>query len=128
MKRRFNLLLIPITLTLAACASSHDLGTGAGVFGGGVLHREVKPGFFFVRSQTNWAPWAMEGSAISAWAEEASKACRGKAWKEFNTTVATRDTGMPSMGVLRYLVSEKVGHALCEGSEVSEEEARATDI
>jgi hypothetical protein len=27
------------------------------------------------------------------------------------------------MGVLRYLVSEKVGYVLCEGSAVSEEEA-----
>lgn len=122
--KRFPLpTLFAISLVLSACASSHDLSKGAGAFGGGVLHREVRPGFYFVRSQTNWAPWSMEGSAASGWADEAKKACAGKAWKEIGTRVLTRDTGLPSMGVLKYLVSEKAGYALCEGSEISEEDA-----
>jgi hypothetical protein len=108
---------------LGGCASSHDLKQGHGIFGGGVMHEEVKPGFFLVRSQTNWAPWPNLGSARSAWAEEARKACQGKNWKEINTNEGTRDTGMPSMGILPYLVSEKRGYALCEGSETSEEQA-----
>lgn len=62
----------------------------------------------------------MPGSAASGWADEADKACTGKAWKEINTTVSTRDTGM--VGILPYLISEKVGYALCDGSNLSEEE------
>jgi hypothetical protein len=67
----------------------------------------------------------MEGSAASGWEDEAKKACAGRAWKEVGTRVSTRDTGLPSMSVLKYLVSEKTGYALCDGSVVSEEEANA---
>lgn len=87
------------------------------------MHEEIKPGLFRVRSQTNWAPWPTEGSAASGWADEAKKACKGKTFKELNTKVWTRDTGKPSMGVLKYLVSEKYGYTLCEGAATSEEEA-----
>lgn len=118
------LFLVFIAIALGGCASSHDLRKGPGAFGGGVMHEEVRPGLFKVRAQTNWAPWPNEGSASSAWSEEATKACKGAQFKEINTKVSTRDTGMASMGpLLRYLVSEKYGYALCQGAETTEEEA-----
>jgi len=87
------------------------------------MHSEVKPGFFLIRSQTNWAPWSNLGSARSAWEDEATKACQRKPWKEIKIVEETRDTGLPSMGILPYLVSEKRGYALCQGAETSEEDA-----
>lgn len=112
-----------VLLSLGGCASSHDLSQGPGAFGGGVMHSEVKPGLFMIRSQTNWAPWPNLGSARSAWEDEAKKACHKKPWKEINVREGTRDTGLPSMGVLPYLVSEKQGYALCQDAETSEEDA-----
>ena len=110
-------------VALNGCASSSDLRQGPGAFGGGVMHEQVKPGLFRVRSQTNWAPWSNEGSAASTWTEEAKKACKGQSYKELNAKLWTRDTGKPSMGVLKYLVSEKYGYALCQDAETSEDEA-----
>ena len=110
-------------VVLAGCASTHNLREGSGMFGGGVMHEEIKPGLFRVRSATNWAPWPNEGSASSAWIEESSKACRGKTWKELYTKVSTHDSGLPSMGILKYLVSEKNGYVLCSDAVITEEEA-----
>jgi hypothetical protein len=126
MKKLNPYLMLPLSvafLVLGGCASSHDLKQGAGTFGGGVMHEELKPGLFLVRSQTNWAPWPNLGSARSAWEQEARTACKGKNWKEVNTKEGTRDTGLPSMGLLPYLVSEKRGYALCDDSQTSEAEA-----
>ncbi|MCJ0763333.1 hypothetical protein [Variovorax terrae] len=128
MRNKYQHLKYPvcsIIFLLGGCASTHDLSKGPGAFGGGVMHSEVKPGLFFVRSQTNWAPWPNLRSARSAWEAEATKACQQKPWKELNVREETRDTGLPNMGVLRYLVSEKQGYALCEGAETSEEALKA---
>jgi hypothetical protein len=117
-------ILVASAISLSGCASTHDLRKGAGIFGGGVMHREVKPGLFLIRAQTNWAPWPNLGSAQGAWKDEAKIACEGKSWMEINIVEGTRDTGKPSMGILKYLVSEKFGYVLCEGAITSENEAR----
>jgi hypothetical protein len=117
---RFQSLLFIMVLS-QGCASSHDLRKGPGPFGGGVTHSELKPGMFFVRTQTDRAPWSSEAFASSAWKKEAAKACKGKDFIEINTKLSTRE--VVGSGNVPLFVSDKYGYVLCAGAETSKEEA-----
>jgi hypothetical protein len=113
------------SLVLIACASSDDLRTKKSSYGGGVLHDELKTGVYWVRARTHSAPWPNEGPAIASWKEEATKACGGKAYKEVHTLVFTETLSSASFNPLvKYLVSEKSGYAVCDGAVLTEEEAK----
>jgi hypothetical protein len=52
-------------------------------------------------------------------------ACGEGKWKELSFTEEARDTGMQPMGMLRYIVTERVGFALCANATTTEEDAKA---
>ncbi len=105
------------------CASTHDLREGPGLLGGGVQHSEIKPGLHSILVRTNWAPWSNYSGAKSSWEAVADSLCGSNNYKELGISEAARDTGMQPMGVLRYIVTERTGYALCNNAATNIEEA-----
>jgi len=113
------------SLVFVGCASMHDLSSGRNSFGGGVSSTEIRPGFFRILARTNWAPWSNFSAAKSSWQAVANSACGEGKWKEISFTEEARDAGIQQMGVLSYIVTERVGYALCQNAATTEAEAKA---
>jgi hypothetical protein len=114
-----------LAIALSACASNHDLKKGPNTLGGGIEDTEVLPGLHHIIARTNWAPWEKFGAARKSWKKLADRACGIGSYKELGTTEAARDTGIQPMGALAYIVTEKTGYALCNGTGTTEAQALA---
>lgn len=109
-------------LLLTACASTHDPSQGANYLGGSLQHAEIKPGFFSIRARTNFAPWSNHSGAKSAWTSKADTLCGTAKYRELGIRESVNETGAP-IGILKYLVTERFGYALCNDASTSFEEA-----
>lgn len=123
MKRRFTL----ACALLAACTSSHDLGSGPSAMGGGVFHEVLRPGLHYIVIKSNVAPWANQDAVAGQWREVAARLCK-TAYRERRVEALVVEELRP-MNVffirLPYLVSVHKGYALCEGAGLSDDEVDA---
>lgn len=117
--------MLLVCALITGCASTQDLSKGPGLFGGGVHSQEVKPGLFRIVASTNWTPWSNYSGARSLWAGVADKVCDEGKYREFGIQESARDTGLPSMGILKYITTTRSGYALCADASTSEEEANS---
>ena len=108
---------------LVACASTHDLGKSAGALGGGIQRQEVRPGFYLVEAQTNFAPWSNFAGAERLWRHAAEAACGSDRYQELGIRQAVVETARPALGILRYVVTSRKGYALCATSTLTRAEA-----
>jgi hypothetical protein len=110
---------------LAACASTHDLNEGPGTFGGGVNHRQVAPGLYWVEARTNFKPWSNYSGASRMWRRVASDLCGKSTYEELNIEEAAEETAPAVMGALKYIVTSRKGYALCGTAHMGKNEAAA---
>ena len=115
-------LVIGSTLLLA-CASTHDLGEGAGALGGGIQRQEVRPGFYLIEARTNFAPWSNYAGAERLWRRAAEALCSNARYQELAIRQAAVETARPALGILRYVVTSRKGYALCATSILTRAEA-----
>jgi hypothetical protein len=114
---------LSVIFLIAGCASTHDLNSGPNPFGGGVRHEELKPGLYSVTAITNWAPWPNYSGAKSAWTKVADSVCGAGAYKELGVSAEARNTGLPPMGVLTYIITVQNGYVLCSNAKTTLDEA-----
>lgn len=120
--KSFAPLLAGCVLFLSGCASTHDLSSGPGLFGGGVAHEEINPGLFRIQVQTNVTPWSREDAARELWADVAKQVCPSGKWKEFAIKEDSYDPTVYASPI-KHVSNERSGYALCEGAKTTEEEA-----
>ena len=116
-------MLAVVSTLLVACASTHDLDKGAGAFGGGILKREVRPGFYLIEVQTNFAPWSNYAGAERLWRRSAETLCGKGRYQELGIRQSAVETARPALGILNYVVTSRKGYALCATSMLTRAEA-----
>jgi hypothetical protein len=109
-------------MSVAGCASNHDLSKGTNMLGGGYKQEEIGQGLFFIYARSNHAPWANVEAARATWRTGAERACASAEYDELKIQENEKDTGLQNSGGLRYLVTERTGYAKCDSSTLSKEE------
>jgi len=110
-----KVLCVIATIFLASCASTHNLSDGnSNLLGGGYFVSETEPGKFHIIATTNWAPWPNHSGARSMWEKEAKKACAKKPYSEVDVSERVYDSLPSPFPLVKYLVTEKDGYAVCE--------------
>lgn len=119
-------LLILGALALASCSSTHDLGQGPSMMGGGVYHEELGPGLHYIVVKSNVAPWPNPGAVAQQWREEADRACGSARHQDLRIEDRVDEELAPMNAIvirLRYLVTVRKGYALCAASGLSDDGA-----
>jgi hypothetical protein len=126
-------LLLGHALFLAACTSTHDLGSGQlNVLGGGLRQVERTPGVYYLEAKSNTAPIPMYAAARAMWAQRASELCGGGKYEEVGVEEAEETNPYitpppPLFGIIhaRYVLGVRRGWCVCEGATLSPEERRS---
>lgn len=119
-------LLVLSALALASCSSTHDLGQGPSMMGGGVYHEELRPGLHYIVVKSNVAPWKNQDAVAQQWRQEADRACAGERHQDLRIEDRVDEDLAPMNAIvirLRYLVTVRKGYALCAAAGLSEESA-----
>ena len=125
-------LSLGLSLLLAACTSTHDLGSGeVNVLGGGLRQTERAPGVYYLEAKSNTAPVPMYAAARSMWAQRASELCAGRKYEELGVQEAEETNPYitpppPLFGIIhaRYVLGVKRGWCICDGATLSPEDRR----
>jgi hypothetical protein len=130
--RFWLVIVLAIAGTGGGCASNHDLSEGQGVFGGGIQHKEIKPGLFEITVRTNYAPWSNVAAARRSWKKVADDVCGKDKFRELAVTEKAGDTGTPyeagSNLSLHYIITERHGYALCANAAMTFDEANVVVV
>lgn len=119
-----KVICIGLFVSLAGCASSHDLSSGSNMLGGGYKQEEMGAGLFSIYARSNHAPWANYDAARITWRNGAEKACGSGEYDELAIKESERDTGLQTSTGVRYLVTERTGYAKCDSSTLSDKEVQ----
>ncbi|MCE2746827.1 MAG: hypothetical protein LW710_13105 [Burkholderiales bacterium] len=120
----FALAGLASVVSLAGCASTHDLTKGNNMMGGGYKQEELGPGLFYIYARSNHAPWANMEAARATWRTGAERACGSAEYDELFIKETERDTGLQNSSGVRYLVTERTAYAKCDSSSLSKEEIK----
>jgi hypothetical protein len=121
-----------LSLLMAACTSTHDLGSGElNVLGGGLRQAERAPGVYYLEAKSNTAPVPMYAAARSMWAQRASELCAGRKYEELGVQEVEETNPYitpppPLFGIIhaRYVLGVKRGWCICDGATLSAEDRR----
>jgi hypothetical protein len=118
-------LLVLVVLTVAGCASTHDLSRGPNVWGGGIYREELVPGLHYIVVKSNVAPWTNQDVVGSQWQAEAMRLCGGGYHAlRVEDMVDEEHAPMFILGVsVPYLVTVRKGYVLCSSAGISTEDA-----
>lgn len=107
---------IALYATITACASTHDLNNGPGLFGGGVNHGQIAPGLYWVVVKTNFKPWSDSSGARRLWRGTARQLCGKSRFDELDPLESKQEVAPRALGLVQYVVTTRAGYALCDSS------------
>lgn len=114
------------SLVLVGCASTHDLAVGPSAWGGGVYREELQPGLYYIVVKSNVAPWTNHATVSAQWQAEADRLCGSAGYHALRTEVLVEEAMEPMQLLfvtLPYLVTVRLGYALCASAGMSIESA-----
>lgn len=123
-------LALGLCLLLAACTSTHDLGSARpNVLGGGLRQTERAPGVYWLEAKSNTAPIPMYAAARSMWAQRASELCKGGKYEELGVEEIEETNPHitpppPLFGIIhaRYVLGVKRSWCVCVETVLSAED------
>lgn len=120
------------SILLAACTSTHNLGSGErNVLGGGLRQAERAPSVYYLEAKSSTAPVPMYAAARSMRAQRATELCAGRKYEELGVEEVEETNPYitpppPLFGIIhaRYVLGVKRAWCICDGASLSAEDRR----